>query len=1013
MPATYRTVLVVALFWTCGSCSSVPSRTVSAEGSISVDQPEIFDNAALQSQFDLLRGQLTQLGIVSSGTLTGALGNVQGTSISQSGWSLQVAAGMPSAGASAGGQTGSTGAAAGAAATGAASGGSGATSGGGGGAGSGGASAGSTAAPSLSLDAIGLINEQMELESQLQGYQLLLSGSDFARYTRDGLAKDKIVIGFPISIAPQPYHRNMAAVVDITYFPPNAGQFPQSGLCEQKAFKSESNGAHGNSGPEYRFSQSDEVNASAACEEQEATPTIINIIPTQRSYNVLGVTSSTQAIGLGAVVGTVNVGGTGSRSSQTQYLVAEQDTLALQGQGVVVCTDALIELAVQANVEHCTPGTRGISFQWQFRPVLGEDYVRSGIRRTFVQLAIPNVRRPYPYYGGIVYVKTTWHPYNRKTGVVVDALEGAGRDGVALPKGMLTRPGGDTQDGGLTVKNVFGHTFIASEVTSVDTFDQGAGMLQVTLQGHFLTGAAVRIGPTMLSTSTAGFIADYNEIQFVASAQAIAQSGAYLVSSDGVESPITLASACKDWDAEEECALKEGSKPHITKIRVSPVSDATSLVEVELDRSLRLSPGDCLSDPFPRQYFHYKRDADGDVKGDVLERVPNASDPHTINVEKLAAYTAGKPIVMTLGGKTFGFSDLPFQSISYPCNSDSSRATLIEVVALNDWLNSSSQVKIQTLFGMPRNDPDPQYFVPPGRVAVSADPQWLAAHAAGLATSAGKATTALLLAPSNQGAAQHPASASTAESTSGTTKSADPCEKKGPCHYVVSGADVRRMYIASPECPEASDCRAATPVAQTKCEGTVHLDEATTLENSARGLVTPPCARQVTLAYDSRSADGASFTGELTVPLAGKSVPPSAPSSGAVAKAPGLIPHFSLIRAVQEAAESGGSASVTVGIQNLKDQSATVTVTGAEIITAKDGAGNSIAVQVGNSVVVMLDTNITFQLRIYSLTQKVNVTAEGKNGDLSAGTLTFAQPFLLVKGSTPAVPGSAPTTGTQ
>src|SRR5262249_10333032 len=156
---------------------------------------------------------------------------------------------------------------------------------------------------------------------------------------------------------------------------------------------------------EYRFSRSDALNATVACEEQEATPTIINILPIQRTYNTLGVSSHASSFGLGAVVGTVSAGISGGSSKQTQYLIAQQDTVALQGHGPVSCTDELIDLAARSSKQHCILGTRGIRFKWQFRPVLGEPYVRAGIRRTFVQLAIPNDRRPYPFYGGIVYVK--------------------------------------------------------------------------------------------------------------------------------------------------------------------------------------------------------------------------------------------------------------------------------------------------------------------------------------------------------------------------------------------------------------------------------------------------------------------------------------------------------------------------------------------------------------------------------------------------------------------------------
>jgi len=160
------------------SCTIIPSNSLPGGSSIQLDHPEIFDNAQLQSQLDTLRGQLASLGIIDTGTLTGAFGTVQGTSISQSNFSLQavgratpsVTTVVPSISGTAAQGTGDTRTTASnplAASVPAAA-----------------AAPSSTGAlPTVASDAIGLIDKQMQLESQLQGYQLLLGGSDFARYT--------------------------------------------------------------------------------------------------------------------------------------------------------------------------------------------------------------------------------------------------------------------------------------------------------------------------------------------------------------------------------------------------------------------------------------------------------------------------------------------------------------------------------------------------------------------------------------------------------------------------------------------------------------------------------------------------------------------------------------------------------------------------------------------------------------------------------------------------------------
>ena len=120
------------------------------------------------------------------------------------------------------------------------------------------------------------------------------------------------------------------------------------------------------------------------------------------------------------------------------------------------------------------------------------------------------------------------------------------------------------------------------------------------------------------------------------------------------------------------------------------------------------------------------------------------------------------------------------------------------------------------------------------------------------------------------------------------------------------------------------------------------------------------------------------------------------------------------MRSVKQASELGGTVSITVGIQNLKDQTATVAVQDADIVAAKDGSGNTLPVQAGNKVVITQDTSITFQVRNYASAKGVNIQAEGKNGAVSTGKLKFSTPFAIVKdasgggGGNP--PGGAPKT---
>jgi hypothetical protein len=218
---------------------------------------------------------------------------------------------------------------------------------------------------------------------------------------------------------------------------------------------------------------------------------------------------------------------------------------------------------------------------------------------------------------------------------------------------------------------------------------------------------------------------------------------------------------------------------------------------------------------------------------------------------------------------------------------------------------------------------------------------------------------------------------------------------------VVNGSEVQNMYLASVGFHCEHNCPGRGPGdVPRNTQGQATFDPPSAFANNSRGLTLPKDARQVTLNYLIGECKDDCSVGQLIVSLGSKPVTSPAPANLVTPKSASLVPHFSLIRSIEQVAESGGTAFITVGIQNLKDQTATVTVNSADIVSAKDGAGNSLPVQVGNNVVVTQDTSITFQVRNYTLGPGINVSAEGKNGTVSAGALSFSQPFVIVKDST-------------
>jgi hypothetical protein len=82
MSLIHRSIVFFVISALC-ACKIIPTNSFPAADSIEVGHPEVFDNALLQTSLDTLRGQLAALG-VDTGTLTGALGAVRGTSVEQS-----------------------------------------------------------------------------------------------------------------------------------------------------------------------------------------------------------------------------------------------------------------------------------------------------------------------------------------------------------------------------------------------------------------------------------------------------------------------------------------------------------------------------------------------------------------------------------------------------------------------------------------------------------------------------------------------------------------------------------------------------------------------------------------------------------------------------------------------------------------------------------------------------------------------------------------------------------------
>lgn len=300
--------------------------------------------------------------------------------------------------------------------------------------------------------ALNVLNEEMQLNDDIAGYQLLLEGSLSDRFVQNqNLIKPRTTIGFPISITPQSRYENAVAVVEVEV------QNPEQSLSQEP-------------------------------------PTITVILPREKTYNVAALTDNSKSIGGGAVVHAVSLSASWFWAHKTYYVVQDQDTVAFQR-------------PVEQPADPTKP--RKTRFAWEFRPVLGEKFVRPGLKQTFVQLTLP-VLSAKPCYGSVS-VHTYWRHFDQKTGLATEPVEGS-----ALFSKTFSIPNYN----------------LAPRIAGIQYQDLGDGNLLVKVKGSFLSGTYVQLGPSRFD-SPKNLLVEDTGLTFVASAAAFARWTGYVVSRGG------------------------------------------------------------------------------------------------------------------------------------------------------------------------------------------------------------------------------------------------------------------------------------------------------------------------------------------------------------------------------------------------------------------------------------------------------------------------------------------------
>jgi hypothetical protein len=323
-----------------------------------------------------------------------------------------------------------------------------------------------------------ILAEQVQLNAQLVSLRLLLQGALSDQFlsrqsTAIGLRR-QTTLGFSISLDPPRQFKHAVAEVRIIVEPPKGLDPTQNPVS------------------------------------------LMTLLPAEKTYNVAKVTSHQSAFGGGAVIEPVSFGVSVGKSKDRLYLAKDTDTLALQfnpqAQNGPLMTP--FPVALHNEVEHLTRfeplGTcgdldRGLSpetvvFGWQFRPVLGEDYVLGGQREVFAQLALPGTDLQ-GYNPPKVMVETTWRDYNPKTQTV----------GAIFTDTCSSRE----DDGGVALLS-------QTHVDDMELSDLGGGQVSLLAKGQFYSASlGIVAGPNTISPRTF----DGSKIQVIASAHDLLEAG--------------------------------------------------------------------------------------------------------------------------------------------------------------------------------------------------------------------------------------------------------------------------------------------------------------------------------------------------------------------------------------------------------------------------------------------------------------------------------------------------------
>jgi hypothetical protein len=342
-----------------------------------------------------------------------------------------------------------------------------------------------------------VLAQQVELNGQLMLYQAAYNGfaSDNLVVAADGKVngvRRQVTVAIPVSVSPMGPYRGAVAEVRVVLI-------PRSGSSGHLS--------------------------------------VVNLLPSTNSYNVAKITTDTKQLSAGATIEAVSLGVTAGKQKSALFLAKDMDTVSFQYPNPSVQRDPDLSRQFGHGFRNLLPTgecpttgsgwatlknslakydlDRAIVFGWQFRPVLGDENVRSGPKLVLAQIALDNGEDGAPE----AFVETRWRSYDKKSGIVGAIYRDSCTWKALADAAPLTFP---------------------AQILDVQSDDLGGGTIRLKTQGVFTDpNLQVRIGSSQRPPDSRS--ADGTSLEIVSTAAALLNApNIDLVGSYGNTSPLVI-----------------------------------------------------------------------------------------------------------------------------------------------------------------------------------------------------------------------------------------------------------------------------------------------------------------------------------------------------------------------------------------------------------------------------------------------------------------------------------------